>query len=121
MSDYLIVADTVAPLSDSNAAAGALGLATAFASAGHRVAVVSQADPAQASRQSGLARRLRLVRASVDGHPVELPLFEGRPTSSAAHLFLLGAVETDRGRTAALLGSAAASLARDGVFSPAMV
>jgi hypothetical protein len=121
MSDYLIVADAVAPLSDSDAAAGALGLATAFASAGHRVAVVSQADAAQASRQPGLARRLRLVRASIAGHPVELPLFEGRPTSSAAHLFLLGATDADRGRTAALLGSAAGSLARDGVFSPEVV
>jgi starch synthase len=121
MADYLIVADAVAPLSDTDAAAGALGLATALAAAGQRVAVVSQAEAAQASRQPGLARRLRMVRGSVGGHPVELPLFEGRPTSSAAHLFLLGAPPADRGRVSALLGSAAANLARDGVFSPSLV
>jgi hypothetical protein len=122
MSDYLIVAEAVAPLSESDAAAGALGLATALAASGrHRVAVVAQADPAQAARQPGLARRLRHVRGSVGGHPIEVPLFEGRPTASAAHLFLLGAPAADRGRTAALLGSAAASMARDGLFSPELV
>jgi hypothetical protein len=121
MSDYLIVADAVAPLSETDAASGALGLATALAAGGHRVAVVSQAEAAQASRTPGLARRLRMVRGSVGGHPVELPLFEGRPTSSAAHLFLLGTPATDPAKVAALLGSAAASLARDGVFSPSMV
>jgi len=121
MSDYLIVTDAVAPLSETDAASGALGLATALAAGGHRVAVVSQAEAALASRTPGLARRLRMVRGSVGGHPVELPLFEGRPTSSAAHLFLLGAPAADPERVSALLGSAAASLARDGVFSPTLV
>jgi hypothetical protein len=118
MSDYLIVADSVSPLAEGDAAAGALGLASAFASAGHRVAVLSAAAPEVAAKQPGLARRLRSVTAAVGGHPLEVPLFEGRPTSSAAHLFILGAALGEhRGRKAALFASAAARLAQDGLYN----
>jgi hypothetical protein len=121
MSDYLIVADAVAPLSETDAAAGALGLATAFASVGRRVSVLCIATAEQAARQPGLARRLRLVSASVGGRPVEVPLFEGRPTASSAHQFVLATTAPGRGSTTALLGSAAASLVGDGLFSPEVV
>jgi hypothetical protein len=121
MSDYVIIAEAIAPLVESTAAAGATGLAAAFASSTHRVCVLSQATPEQAARQPGLARRLRTVTASVGGQPVAVPLYEGRAAGSAAHLFVLAVEPGSRGRTAALLGSAAAALAADGLFRPALV
>jgi hypothetical protein len=121
MSDYVIVADAAAPLHGSAAAAGALGLATAFATAGRRVFVLTQAHPDQAARQPGLARRLRMVTASVGGAPIEVPLYEGRASSSGANLFVLAIPPGSRGDTVALLGSAAAALARDGLFAPELV
>ena len=139
MSDYLLVTDNIAPMSDAPGALGALGLATALASANHRVVVLAQAAPEILARQTGLARRLRPVLvtmravrstgeangAVINGGPVptssastplELPLFEGRPTASAAHLFVLGVEPSSRGRTSALLGAAAEALVRDGVI-----
>ena len=121
MSDYVIVAEAAAPLSGSAAAAGALGLATAFAGSGRRVFVLTQAHPDQAARQPGLARRLRMVSASVGGASLEVPLYEGRVSSSGANLFVLAIPPGSRGATVALLGSAASSLARDGLFSPELV
>lgn len=121
ISDCLIVAETSAPLAGDATAAGALGLADALAARGLNVSLLTQADPAVAGAQSGLARRLRLVSASIGGSPIEVPLFEGRPTASAAHLFALGLPPKTRGQTAALLASAAASLARDGLFRPKLV
>jgi hypothetical protein len=121
MSDYVIIADAAAPLQGTAAATGALGLATAFASTGRRVFVLTQAHPDQAARQPGLARRLRMVSASVGGAPVEVPLYEGRASSSGANLFVLAIPPSSRGATVALLGSAAAALARDGLFAPELV
>jgi hypothetical protein len=121
MYDLVIVAGAVSPLADTDAGAGALGLAGAFASAGRRVAVIAQAEVEQATRQAGLARRLRLVAATIGGRPLEVPLFEGRPTSTSAHLYILGSPRVSRGHTAALLASAASTLARDGLFSPSFV
>jgi hypothetical protein len=121
MSDYVIVADAAAPLQGTAAAAGALGLATAFASTGRRVFVLTQAHPDQAAQQPGLARRLRMVSASVGGAPLQVPLYEGRASSSGANLFVLAVPTSSRGGTVALLGSAAAALARDGLFAPELV
>jgi hypothetical protein len=121
MSDYVIVAEAIAPLSEGTAAAGATGLASAFASSTRRVCVLSQATPEQAASQPGLARRLRTVTVSVGGQPLAVPLYEGRAAGSAAHLFVLAVEPGSRGRTAALLGSAAAALAADGLFRPSLV
>ncbi len=121
MSDYVIVAEAIAPLAEGAAAAGATGLAAAFASSNRRVCVLSQATPEQAASQPGLARRLRTVNVSVGGQPLAVPLYEGRASGSAAHLFVLAVEPGSRGRTAALLGSAAAALAADGLFRPSLV
>jgi hypothetical protein len=121
MSDYVIIAEGIAPLAEGPAAAGAIGLAAAFAASGRRVCVLSQATPEQAARQVGLARRLRTVTASVGGQPLAMPLYEGRAAGSAAHLFVLAVEPESRGRTAALLGSAAAAFVADGLFRPALV
>jgi hypothetical protein len=124
MSDYVIISDAAAPLDASPAAAGALGLAAAFAATGRRIVVLTQADPERAARQPGLARRLRMVSASVAGEPIEVPLYEGRASASGANLFVLAppvASTGSRGRMAALLASAASSLARDGMLAPDLV
>ncbi len=123
MSDYLFVTDTIAPLADpaDADAAGALGLAAALATAERRVAVLAQAAPEQLARQTGLARRLRPVTVSLangDGssETLEIPLFEGRATSSAAHLFVLGLPPATGERMAQLLGAAAQVLVNDGIL-----
>jgi hypothetical protein len=121
MSEYVIIAETIAPLAEGTAASGAMGLAAAFASSGRRVSVLSHASPDQAARQPSLARRLRTVAASVGGQPIQVPLYEGRAAGSAPHLFVLAVETGSRGRTAALLGSAAAALAADGLFRPSLV
>lgn len=120
MSDYVIVSEAAAPLHPSAAAAGALGLAGALSAPNRRVFILTQADPDVAASQPGLARRLRMVSAAVGGQPVQVPLFEGR-TPGGAHLFVLAVTPGSRGRTAALLASAASSLASDGLFSPELV
>lgn len=120
MPDYVIVSEVAAPLHNSAAAAGALGLAGALAAPGRRVFILTQADPEIASGQPGLARRLRMVSASVGRKPVEVPLYEGH-TPGGAHLFVLGVAPGSRGWTAAILASAAVALARDGLFSPELV
>src|SRR5262245_58852401 len=107
MSEYIIIAEAIAPLAEGTAAAGAMGLAAAFASSGRRVSVLSHASPDQAARQPSLARRLRTVTASVAGQSLQVPLYEGRAAGSAPHLFVLAVETGSRGRTAALLGSAA--------------
>jgi hypothetical protein len=127
MSDYLLVTDSIAPLSDSPMATGALGLATALTSGGRRVAVLSMAAPEVLSRQAGLARRLRPVSVELRGRPgeqgstLEIPLFEGRSASSAAHLFVLGVAPSTPGHTSALLGAASHALVRDGVLQADVV
>lgn len=121
MSEYVIIAEAIAPLSEGTAAAGATGLAAAFASSARRVCVLSHATPEQAASQPGLARRLRTVTASVGGQPLAVPLYEGRAAGSAAHLFVLAIEPGSRGRTAAILGSAAAALAADGLFRPTLL
>jgi hypothetical protein len=129
MSDYLLVTDSIAPLSDSPLATGALGLATALASGGRRVAVLAMASPDVLSRQTGMARRLRPVTVELrerpggtaTAAPLEIPLFEGRSTSSPAHLFVLGLAASTPGHTSALLGAAAHALVRDGVLSADVV
>jgi hypothetical protein len=120
MSDYVIVSAAAAPLDPSTAAAGALGLAGALSAPNRRVFILTQADPDVAASQPGLARRLRMVSAAVGGQPVEVPLFEGH-TPGGAHLFVLAVAPGSRGRTAALLASAASALARDGLFSPELL
>jgi glycogen synthase len=50
-----------------------------------------------------------------------VPLYEGRASSSGANLFVLAFPTGSRGATVALLGSAAAALARDGMFTPELV
>jgi glycosyltransferase involved in cell wall biosynthesis len=129
MSDYLLVTDSIAPLADSPLATGALGLATALASGGRRVAVLAMASPEVISRQAGMARRLRPVAVEMPAReggaaaspPLEIPLFEGRLTSSPAHLFVLGLAPTTPAHTSALLGAAAHALVRDGVLTADVV
>jgi hypothetical protein len=121
MSEYVIIAEAIAPLAEGVSAAGAMGLAAAFASSTQRVSVLSHAPLEQAARQPSLARRLRTVTASVGGQPVDVPLFEGRAGGSAAHLFVLAVEPSSPGRTAALLGSAAAALVADGLFRPTLL
>jgi glycogen synthase len=62
-----------------------------------------------------------MVSASVGGAPVQVPLYEGRASSSGANLFVLAVPTGSRGATVALLGSAAASVAPDGLVSPELV
>lgn len=115
MPDYLLVTDSIAPLSESAEAIGALGLASALASAGRSVVVLSQASPEVLSQQTGLARRLRPVSITLgDGATFEVPLYEGRMRASAAHVFVLGVEPGGRGWTSALLGAGAQTLLQDG-------
>jgi glycosyltransferase involved in cell wall biosynthesis len=130
MSDYLLVTDSIAPLAGSSTATSALGLATALASGNRRVAVLAMAAPEVLSRQPGMARRLRPVSIDLGKHgedggqataPFEIPLYEGRLASSAAHLFVLGIPSTTPGRTSAVLGAAAQALTRDGILQADVV
>jgi hypothetical protein len=123
MADYLLVSDSIAPFADSPNATGGLGLASALVSADRRVAVLSQAPPDVLARQAGMARRLRPVAVELRtrsgasaGGPLEIPLYEGRPGASPAHLFVLALPPASAGKTAALLGAAAEALVRDGVI-----
>jgi hypothetical protein len=116
MAEYLVVSDAVSPISESDAASAVSGLARALVAAKHRVTLLSLAAPEHVARLPGMARRLRTVTASAGGATVELPLFEGQVAQS--HLLVLGAPMVNRGQTAALLSSGAASLARDGLLKP---
>ncbi len=116
MATYLLVADGVAPLGDSESASAAMGLSRALAAAGHQVTVLTLAAPDTAAATPGLARRLRTVVAKVRGQARALPLFEGRSSVSPAQLVVLGAEPGDRGDTCAILGTAAAALVADGLL-----
>lgn len=118
MSDYLLVTDNIAPLSDTPEAIGALGLSSALASAGHSMVVLSQASPAALAQQTGLARRLRPVSVTLgkNGGSHDVPLYEGRLRASAANVFVLAVEPRGRGWTSALLGAAAQSLVQDGTI-----
>jgi hypothetical protein len=123
MSDYLLVTDNIAPLSDTPEAIGALGLASALASAGHSMVILSQASPAQLAQQTGLARRLRPVSVTLGkrGGSFDVPLYEGRLRASAANVFVLAVEPGKRGWTSALLGAAAQTLVQDGTIRAAVL
>jgi hypothetical protein len=119
MAEYLVVSDAVSPIADGEAASAVSGLARALVAAKHQVTLLSLAAPEDVARLAGMARRLRTVTASAGGTAVELPLYEGQVAQY--HLYVLGAPVVNRGQSAALLASGAASLARDGLLKPAVL
>jgi hypothetical protein len=119
MAEFLVVSEAAGPGVEGEAASAVSGLARALVAAKHRVTVLSVAAPDDVGRRPGMARRLRTVSASAGGVALELPLFEGQ--LAQAQLYVLGAAAENRGRTAALLASGAASLARDGLLKPDVV
>jgi hypothetical protein len=116
MAEYLVVSDAVSPIAESEAASAVGGLARALVASKHRVTLLSLAAPELAARIPGMARRLRTVSASAGGVSFELPLFEAQVAQS--QLYVLGAPLENRGHTAAILASGAASLAASGLFKP---
>jgi hypothetical protein len=116
MSEYLVVSDAVVPVAESETASAVGGLARALVASKHRVTLLSLAAPELAERIPGMARRLRTVSASAGGVNYELPLFEAQ--IAQAQLYVLGAPLENRGHTAAILASGAASLAQSGLFKP---
>jgi starch synthase len=116
MADYLFVSEAIAPLSQDETAVTAIGLARALIGLRHRVTILALAEPGQPQTVPGLARRLRKVSASVGGEAFELPLYEGRFSASDPTLYVLEHAAEGRGRVAALLASAAQSLAADGLL-----
>lgn len=116
MAEYLVVSDAVSPIAESESASAVGGLARALVASKHRVTLLSLAAPELAARMSGMARRLRTVSASAGGVSFELPLFEAQVAQ--AQLYVLGAPLENRGHTAAILASGAASLASSGLLKP---
>jgi hypothetical protein len=116
--DFLIIADAVAPLADGESPLAAIGLSRALAAAGHRTTVLSLGDASAVSKVPGLARRLRTIKASIGEQSLDLNLYEGRASLSAAELLIVDASPSGRSQTAALLGSAVKSLAEDGLLAP---
>jgi hypothetical protein len=121
MSEYLIVADAIAPLVDSDPALHAVGLARALVAAKHKVNVLSLASPEHVARVSGMARRLRTVEVRIGEQAVQVPLFEGRTADGQAELHVLGYAASNRGQVCAVLASGAASLAKDGLLNPGVL
>jgi hypothetical protein len=119
MAEYLVVTDAVSPISEGDAASAVRGLARALVDAKHQVTILSLAAPEHVARLPGMARRLRTVTASAGGTTVELPLYEGQVAQS--QLYVLGAPAVNRGQTAALLASGAASLAQSGLLKPGVL
>ncbi len=119
MSEYLVVVDAVAPVAQGEPAVTAAGLAQALVGAKHKVTLLSLAASDHVAQLPGMARRLRTVAATARGAALDLPLFEGR--SGQAHLYVLGTAMEDRGYAGAVLASAAASLARDGLVKPDVI
>ena len=116
--NYLLIAESVAPLGDSVSAVGAAGLSRALASAGHRTTVLTLAPPEVTGRVPGLARRLRTVSVTVGGRSLELTLFEGRGVLSDAQLLVLAADPGSRAETAALLAGGVRSVTADRLLTP---
>jgi hypothetical protein len=119
MAEYLVVSDAVSPISEGDAASAVGGLARALVAAKHHVTLLSLAAPEHVARLPGMARRLRTVTASAGGTTVELPLYEGQVAQS--QLYVLAAPAVNRGQTAALLASGAASLAQGGLLKPGVL
>jgi hypothetical protein len=116
--EFLIIADAVAPLAEGESPLAAIGLSRALAAAGHRTTVLSLGSASAIERVPGLAKRLRTIRASVGEESFDLNLYEGMAALSKAELLVIAAEPGDRGRTAALLGSAVKSLSADGLIAP---
>lgn len=116
--EFLIIADAVAPLADGESPLAAIGLSRALAAAGHRTTVLSLGSARAVERVPGLAKRLRTIRATVGDETFDLNLYEGMAALSKAELLIIAAEPGDRGRTAALLGSAVKSLSADGLIAP---
>lgn len=122
MTEYLFVSDAVPPMSHAQSAVALAGLAWGLGAAKHRVTILSAGAEDHVARLPGMARRLSKVLASVQGQTLELPLFEGRSAFGQAHVYVLGLAQpSNRGRTCAVLASAAAGLARDGIIKPDVV
>jgi hypothetical protein len=125
MADYLVVAEALLGPSRSggpdDAAPGVIGLAGALGAAGHKVKLLTLAPVERLQQTPGLARRLRTVEVSVGGRKQELPLFEGRMPGLAADVVALAGAPTRSSEATAMLGSGAATLARDGIVKPDVV
>ncbi len=121
MSEFLLVADQVAPVADSEVAGGVAALAFALSAAKHRVTVLSLAAPEVVTALPGMARRLRTVKTRIDGAEAEFSLYEGRSAVSQCSLYILGAQSANRGQRASLLSAAASSLIHDQICWPDVV
>src|SRR4051794_10009277 len=116
--DFLLIADSVAPLGDGISPLGAAGLSRALSAIGHQTTVLTLASAEAAARVPGLARRLRTVSATVGPRTHDLTLFEGRGLLGDAQLLVLAATPDGRADTAALLAAAVRSLATDKLIAP---
>lgn len=116
MADYLFVTEAIPPLAQDERAVTAIGLARALIGLKHRVSILALAAPGAPQTVPGLARRLRKVSASVGAEVFELPLYEGHFSASDPTLYVLECATGARSRIAALLASAAQSLAADGLL-----
>jgi hypothetical protein len=117
--DFLLIAESVAPLGDGVSAVGASGLSRALAALGHRATVLTVASVEAASRVPGLARRLRTVSATVGTETRELALYEGRAPLSDAQLLVLAAPTLPaRAEATAILAGATRALAGDKLIAP---
>jgi hypothetical protein len=121
MSEFLLVADQVAPVADGDVAGCAAALAFALSAAKHRVTILSLAPREVIAALPGMARRLRAVKARIDGTETEFSLYEGRSAVSQCALYILGAQTANRGLCATLLGAAANSLIHDQICWPDVV
>lgn len=121
MSEFLLVADQVAPVADGEVAAGSAALAFALSAAKHRVTILSLAPREVLTTLPGMARRLRPVKTRIDGAEIEFSLYEGRSAVSQCALYILGAQSTNRGLRATLLNAAANALIHDQICWPDVV
>lgn len=121
MSEFLLVADQVAPVADGDVAGCSAALAFALSAAKHRVTVLSLASPETVTSLPGMARRLRSVKVRVGGVETEFSVYEGRSAVSQCALYILGAQSANRGLRATLLGAAAQHLIQDQICAPEVV
>ena len=116
--EYLLIADSVAPLASGPSAVAAAGLGRALAATGHKTTILSLGSAESAAEVPGLARRLRTVATTFGDKTLDLSLYEGRVFQGDARLLVLGVPSLGRAETAALLASAVKALAADALIAP---
>jgi hypothetical protein len=121
MSEYLFVTDQVAPLTHTDAAESARGLARGLLEIKHRVTILTIATAAEAASLPGLAKRLRKALVETAAGSAELALYEGHFSASDPQILVLESDSTSPGERALQLGGAAVSLAQDGLIKPEVV